>query len=57
LLLVAWKAPAEVVGNGAVLVASKTRHSAFETIMIPLFHGMTEEEQAHVIAALKSLPV
>jgi dTDP-4-amino-4,6-dideoxygalactose transaminase len=24
-------------------------------VMIPLFHGMTEAEQAHVLAALKSL--
>jgi dTDP-4-amino-4,6-dideoxygalactose transaminase len=27
-----------------------------QTIMIPLFHGMTEAEQDHVIAALKALP-
>jgi dTDP-4-amino-4,6-dideoxygalactose transaminase len=27
-----------------------------QTIMIPLFHGMTETEQDHVIAALKALP-
>jgi perosamine synthetase len=27
-----------------------------KTILIPLFHGMTEAEQAHVIASLQSLP-
>jgi dTDP-4-amino-4,6-dideoxygalactose transaminase len=26
------------------------------TILIPLFHGMTEAEQDHVLAALRSLP-
>ena len=27
-----------------------------KTILIPLFHGMTEEEQNHVIASLHALP-
>jgi hypothetical protein len=27
-----------------------------KTILIPLFHGMREEEQAHVIASLQALP-
>jgi hypothetical protein len=28
-----------------------------KNILIPLFHGMTEEEQAHVIASLHALPM
>jgi dTDP-4-amino-4,6-dideoxygalactose transaminase len=28
-----------------------------QTVIIPLFHGMTEAEQDHVIAVLKALPV
>ena len=36
------------------LLQSEQAHD--EVVMIPLFHGMTAEEQGHVLAALKGLP-
>ena len=42
--------------QGRCLRLRHSEEARDQTIMIPLFHGMTEEEQEHVIAALKALP-
>ena len=42
--------------QGRCLRLRQSEEARDQTIMIPLFHGMTEEEQEHVVAALKSLP-
>jgi dTDP-4-amino-4,6-dideoxygalactose transaminase len=43
--------------QGRCLRLRHSEEARDQTIMIPLFHGMTDEEQEHVIAALKALPV
>ena len=42
--------------QGRCLRLRQSEEARDQTIMIPLFHGMTEEEQDHVIAALRALP-
>jgi dTDP-4-amino-4,6-dideoxygalactose transaminase len=48
---------AQLHRQGRCLRLRQSEEARDQTIMIPLFHGMTEEEQAHVIATLKALPV
>ena len=42
--------------QGRCLRLRHSEEARDQTIMIPLFHGMTEAEQDHVIAALRALP-
>ena len=42
--------------EGRCLRLRQSEEARDQTIMIPLFHGMTEEEQDHVLAALANLP-
>jgi dTDP-4-amino-4,6-dideoxygalactose transaminase len=41
--------------QGRCLRLPRSEEARDGTVMIPLFHGMTEAEQSHVVAALKSL--
>ncbi len=43
--------------HGSCLRLRHSEEARDRTIMIPLFHGMTEMEQEHVVAALQALPV
>jgi len=47
---------AELHREGRCLRLRHSEEARDQTIMIPLFHGMTEAEQDHVVAALRSLP-
>ena len=42
-------------GEGTCLRLTHSTEARDGTVMIPLFHGMTEAEQSHVIATLKNL--
>jgi perosamine synthetase len=42
--------------QGRCLRLRQSEEARDQTVMIPLFHGMTEEEQAQVIAAVMTLP-
>jgi perosamine synthetase len=41
--------------QGQCLRLSRSEEARDNVVMIPLFHGMTEEEQSHVVQTLKSL--
>jgi dTDP-4-amino-4,6-dideoxygalactose transaminase len=43
--------------QGRCLRLRHSEEARDQTVIIPLFHGMTEAEQDHVIAVLKALPV
>ena len=47
---------AQLHRQGRCLRLRQSEEARDQTIMIPLFHGMTEAEQEHVVAALKALP-
>jgi len=47
---------AQLHRQGRCLRLPHSENARDQTIMIPLFHGMTEAEQDHVIAALTALP-
>jgi len=47
---------AQLHRQGRCLRLRQSEEARDQTIMIPLFHGMTEAEQEHVLAALKALP-
>ena len=47
---------AQLHRQGRCLRLRQSEEARDQTIMLPLFHGMTEEEQEHVVAALKALP-
>jgi perosamine synthetase len=47
---------AQLHSQGRCLRLRQSEEARDQTIMIPLFHGMTEEEQDHVLAALSALP-
>lgn len=47
---------AQVHRQGRCLRLRQSEEARDQTIMIPLFHGMTEEEQNHVLAVLRTLP-
>jgi dTDP-4-amino-4,6-dideoxygalactose transaminase len=46
----------QVHRQGRCLRLRRSEEARDQTIMIPLFHGMTEQEQDHVLATLKALP-
>jgi perosamine synthetase len=48
---------AELHRQGRCLRLPQSEAARDQTIMIPLFHGMTENEQNHVLATLKALPM
>jgi dTDP-4-amino-4,6-dideoxygalactose transaminase len=43
--------------QGRCLRLRHSEEARDQTVIIPLFHGMTEAEQDHVIAVFKTLPV
>jgi perosamine synthetase len=47
---------AQLHRQGRCLRLRQSEEARDQTIMIPLFHGITEQEQEHVIATLKALP-
>jgi perosamine synthetase len=47
---------AQLHRQGRCLRLRRSEEARDQTIMIPLFHGMTEPEQDHVLATLKALP-
>jgi len=47
---------AQLHRQGRCLRLRQSEEARDQTILIPLFHGMTEEEQDHVVAALRALP-
>lgn len=47
---------AQLHRQGRCLRLRQSEEARDQTIMIPLFHGMTKEEQDHVLAALSALP-
>jgi len=46
---------AELHRQGRCLRLRKSEEARDQTVMIPLFHGMTEEEQEHVIGSLRAI--
>ena len=48
---------AQLHREGRCLRLRLSEEARDRTIMVPLFHGMTEAEQDHVVTALKALPV
>ena len=47
---------AQLHRQGRCLRLQRSEEARDQTVMIPLFHGMTEAEQEHVLEALKTLP-